>query len=52
MSAFGTAIVGAQAALGIDATRITISGTSNIHAYTASTPSVRVTRVQVTGRTC
>ena len=31
--------------LTIDTARITIAGTSNIHAYTASTTAVRVTRV-------
>ena len=33
--------------LAIDTARITIAGTSNIHAYTASTTAVRVTRVAV-----
>jgi hypothetical protein len=42
-------IVGAQAPLAIDSARITISGTSNIHAYTASTTAVRVTRAEVAG---
>lgn len=36
----------AQAPLAIDSARITISGTSNIHAYTASTTEIRVTRAQ------
>jgi polyisoprenoid-binding protein YceI len=38
---------GPQAArpLAIDTARVTIAGTSNIHAYTASTTTVRVTRV-------
>jgi polyisoprenoid-binding protein YceI len=31
--------------LAIDTARVTIAGTSNIHAYTASTTTVRVTRV-------
>jgi hypothetical protein len=31
--------------LAIDTARVTIAGTSNIHAYTASTTAVRVTRV-------
>src|SRR5688572_14110541 len=35
--------------LTIDAARITIAGTSNIHAYTASTTAVRVTRVALAG---
>jgi polyisoprenoid-binding protein YceI len=39
----------AQAPLAIDSARITISGTSNIHAYTASTTSVSVTRAQFAG---
>jgi polyisoprenoid-binding protein YceI len=33
--------------LAIDSARITISGTSNIHAYTASTTTVRVTRAHL-----
>ena len=42
---------GPQAArpLTIDTARITIAGTSNIHAYTASTTAVRVTRVALAG---
>ena len=40
----GTVIVGAQAPLAIDSACITISGTSNIHPYTASTSTVRLTR--------
>jgi polyisoprenoid-binding protein YceI len=43
---FGTT-AGAQAPLAIDSARITISGTSNIHAYTASTTTIRVTRTQL-----
>ena len=41
-----SAAAGAQAArpLAIDTARVTIAGTSNIHAYTASTTTVRVTR--------
>jgi polyisoprenoid-binding protein YceI len=46
-AAGGAAIAGGQTPLAIDSARITISGTSNIHAYTASTASVRVTRGQV-----
>jgi len=45
-SAFG-AIVGAQTPLAIGSARITVSGTSNIHAYTASTTTVRVTRAHL-----
>jgi polyisoprenoid-binding protein YceI len=41
------AVAGAQAPLAIDTARITISGNSNIHAYTASTTTVRVTRGQL-----
>lgn len=37
----------AQAPLTIDGARITISGTSNIHEYTASTTTVRVTRAEL-----
>jgi polyisoprenoid-binding protein YceI len=45
----GTTIVGAHAPLAIGSARITVSGTSNIHAYTASTTTVRVTRAEVAG---
>ena len=41
------AITGAQAPLAINSARITISGTSNIHEFTASTSSVRITRALV-----
>ena len=34
-----------RAALAIDTARVTIAGNSNVHAYTASTTTVRVTRV-------
>ena len=37
----------AQSALAFGSARITISGTSNVHAYTASTTTARVTRVQI-----
>jgi polyisoprenoid-binding protein YceI len=37
----------AQAPLAVDASLISIAGTSNIHAYTASTSVVRITRVQL-----
>jgi polyisoprenoid-binding protein YceI len=37
----------AQAPLAIDTARVTIAGTSNIHDYTASTTSAKVTRVQL-----
>jgi polyisoprenoid-binding protein YceI len=37
----------AQAPLAVDSSHISIAGTSNIHAYTASTSVVRVTRVQL-----
>lgn len=36
----------AQAPLAIDTVRITLAGTSNIHDYTATTATARVTRVQ------
>jgi polyisoprenoid-binding protein YceI len=45
----GGALGAAQTPLAIDSARITISGTSNIHAYTASTTTVRVTRALVAG---
>jgi polyisoprenoid-binding protein YceI len=45
----GGALAAAQTPLAIDSARITISGTSNIHAYTASTTTVRVTRALVAG---
>jgi hypothetical protein len=35
----------ASTPLGIDTGRVTIAGTSNIHAYTAATTEIRVTRV-------
>jgi polyisoprenoid-binding protein YceI len=47
--AAGGALAGAQTPLTIDSARITISGTSNIHAYTASTTTMRVTRAQIAG---
>jgi len=43
------AIVRAQPPLAIDSARVTISGTSNIHPYTAATSTVRVTRSQLAG---
>jgi hypothetical protein len=45
----GVVAAGPQATrpLTIDTARVTIAGTSNIHAYTASTTAVRVTRVAV-----
>ena len=45
--AIGGALASATAPLAIDSARITISGTSNIHAYTASTTTVRVRRAQL-----
>src|SRR5204863_1856494 len=47
MSVIGGVLAGAQAPLAIDSARIIINGTSNIHAYTASTTTVRVTRAQL-----
>jgi polyisoprenoid-binding protein YceI len=49
MCVAGSALTEAQTPLTIDSARITISGTSNIHAYTASTSSVRVLRAQFAG---
>jgi polyisoprenoid-binding protein YceI len=46
MCVIGGALARAQAPLTIDSARITVSGTSNIHAYAASTTTVRVTRAQ------
>jgi hypothetical protein len=40
-------ITTAQSPLAIDMAKVTIAGTSNIHAYSASTGVVRVTRVQL-----
>ena len=37
----------AQSPLAIDSGRVTLAGTSNIHAYTASTTKVRVTRAKI-----
>src|SRR2546422_5172921 len=45
---FTTGTIGiAQAPLAIDSARITITGTSNIHPYTASTTSVRIVHLQL-----
>jgi len=49
MCVVGNALAGAQAPVAIDSARITINGTSNIHAYTASTTTVHVTRAQLAG---
>jgi polyisoprenoid-binding protein YceI len=40
-------LAGTHTPLAIDSARITISGTSNVHPYTASTTTVRVTRAQL-----
>ena len=45
--AAATAAVTAQAPLAVDSSHISSAGTSNIHAYTASTSVVRVARVQL-----
>jgi polyisoprenoid-binding protein YceI len=37
----------ARTPLAVDTARVTIAGASNVHAYTASTTTVRVTRVQL-----
>lgn len=42
-ASLGAATGGSTAPLGIDSARITISGTSNVHAYSAATTAVRVT---------
>jgi polyisoprenoid-binding protein YceI len=47
--AIGGALASATAPLAIDSARVTVSGTSNIHAYTASTTTVRVRRAQLAG---
>ncbi|MCU1386283.1 MAG: hypothetical protein JWL71_4980 [Acidobacteria bacterium] len=47
LSLFAAPLTGAAAPLAIDSARITISGTSNIHAYTASTTTVRITRAEL-----
>jgi polyisoprenoid-binding protein YceI len=49
MCVAGGALAAAQTPLAIDSARITISGTSNIHAYTVSTTTVRVTRALIAG---
>jgi hypothetical protein len=43
----GGALAAAQTPLAIDSARITITGTSNIHAYTASTTTVRLSRALI-----
>jgi polyisoprenoid-binding protein YceI len=48
MFAAGAVLAGAEAPVALDSARITISGTSNIHAYTATTTTARVTRAQFT----
>lgn len=40
----------AQSPLAIETARITIAGTSNVHDYTASTTTARVTRMQIGAR--
>jgi polyisoprenoid-binding protein YceI len=44
-----SALAGAAAPMAIDSARVTISGTSNIHDYTASTTTVRVRKSQLAG---
>lgn len=41
------AAAGASAPVALDGARVTIAGTSNIHAYTASTTAVRLTELRV-----
>lgn len=43
------AIAGTQTPLAIGSARISVSGTSNIHPYTATTAAVNVTRAQLNG---
>jgi hypothetical protein len=43
----GGAMVQGQAPLALNSARITINGTSNIHSYTASTTTVRITRAEI-----
>jgi hypothetical protein len=43
----GGALAAVQTPLAIDSARITITGTSNIHAYTASTTTVRLSRALI-----
>ena len=43
----GGAVGIAQTPLTIDSGRVTLAGTSNVHAYTASTTKVRVTRARI-----
>jgi polyisoprenoid-binding protein YceI len=43
----GAMVASAQAPLAISSGRITLAGTSNVHAYTASTTMVRVTAARV-----
>jgi polyisoprenoid-binding protein YceI len=49
LAALAAAGAQAQRPLALDTTTVTISGTSNIHAYTASTTAVRVTRAALAG---
>ena len=51
LCAVAGAFAAASTPLAIDSARVTISGTSNIHAYTASTTTVRVRRGQLAGAT-
>jgi polyisoprenoid-binding protein YceI len=45
--ASAAALAGGAAPLAIDSARVTISGTSNIHAYTATTTTVRIRKGQL-----
>jgi polyisoprenoid-binding protein YceI len=47
LAAIAISPLSGAAPLAIDRARVTIDGTSNIHAYTASTTTVRVTRLQL-----
>ncbi len=45
----GAVLAAAQTPVAVDSARITITGTSNIHGYTASTSTVRVRRALIAG---
>ena len=45
------AVAVAQAPVAFESGRVTLAGTSNVHAYTASTTKVRVTRSRITAVT-
>ena len=49
IAAAGLAQEPASSPLALGASRVSIAGTSNIHAYSASTTALRITRVQLAG---